>query len=90
MRRRLRTLAALALPALGLLFAPSAAPAQRLSVRVGAGAPFSECYCRAKGRLFAVGETACLSAVQGPRQATCGMDQNVTSWRFSDAACPDS
>ncbi len=52
-------------PHLGLALAalvvalPTAAPAQRLAVRVGAAAPYSECYCRAKDRLFAVGETVC-------------------------------
>lgn len=73
---------------LGLL--PAGASAERLAVRVGAASPYSECYCRAKDRLFAVGESVCLAAPAGPRQATCAMDQNVTSWRFSETACPDS
>ena len=87
MRRTLRFAAILIALAAGT---PGDALAQRLRVRVGTESPYSECYCRAKGRLFAVGETACLSVGQSPRQATCGMDQNVTSWRFSDTACPDS
>lgn len=73
-----------------LVALPAGASAQRLAVRVGAATPYSECYCRAKDRRFAVGETVCLAAPSGPRQATCGMEQNVTSWRFSETACPDS
>lgn len=66
------------------------AAAQRLRVRVGADAPFSECYCRAKGDRVEVGQTVCLSSPDGPRQATCAMSQNVTTWRFSERPCPDS
>jgi uncharacterized membrane protein len=66
------------------------AAAQRLRVRVGADAPFSECYCRAKGNRIEVGQTACLSSPDGPRQATCAMSQNVTTWRFSERPCPES
>ena len=50
----------------------------------------AECYCRAQGRLFALGETACLRSPDGPRLAQCGMVLNNTSWRFTDRPCPDS
>jgi hypothetical protein len=48
------------------------------------------CYCRAEGRTFAVGETACLRTPAGPRLAQCGMVLNNTSWEFSDDACPEA
>ena len=50
----------------------------------------ANCYCRAQGRTFAVGETACLRTPAGPRLARCGMVLNNTSWEFSERACPES
>lgn len=73
-----------------LLLALPAAAGERLRMRVGAETPYSECFCRAKGRFFPVGESVCLRHAEGPRLATCGMEQNVTSWRFSEESCPDS
>lgn len=49
-----------------------------------------ECSCRAQGRVFAVGEKACLRSAEGPRLAQCGMVLNNTSWRFTAEACPES
>jgi hypothetical protein len=86
MRRPLRR----GLLAAFVLALPTGATAERLAVRVGVTTPYSECWCRGNDRRFAVGETTCLAAPAGPRQATCAMDQNVTSWRFSETACPDS
>jgi hypothetical protein len=48
------------------------------------------CYCRAQGKVFAVGETACLRTGEGPRVAECGMVLNNTSWQFTGRACPQS
>jgi hypothetical protein len=48
------------------------------------------CYCRAQGRTFAVGETACLRTGEGPRLAECGMVLNNTSWQFTARPCPES
>ena len=50
----------------------------------------AECYCRAQGRMFSVGETVCLRTGQGPRLAQCGMVLNNTSWRITAKACPES
>jgi hypothetical protein len=50
----------------------------------------AECYCRAQGRMFAVGETACLRTGEGARLAECGMVLNNTSWRFTERPCPES
>ena len=47
----------------------------------------ANCFCRAQGRTFAVGETACLRTGEGPRVAECGMVLNNTSWQFSDTPC---
>ncbi len=50
----------------------------------------AECACRALGRMFSVGETACLATAEGPRLAECGMVLNNTSWRFTQRPCPES
>lgn len=47
----------------------------------------ADCTCRAFGRNFELGASACLMTPSGPRLAVCGMVLNNTSWRFSDAAC---
>jgi hypothetical protein len=52
--------------------------------------PHAECYCRAQGRMFAVGETACIRSAEGPRIAHCGMVLNNTSWRLTGQSCPES
>jgi hypothetical protein len=48
------------------------------------------CTCRAKGREFQMGESVCLDTPDGPRLALCVMDQNVSSWRRTPAACPSA
>ena len=48
------------------------------------------CYCRAQGKTFAVGEIACLRTSEGPRVAECGMVLNNTSWQFTARPCPES
>jgi hypothetical protein len=40
------------------------------------------CTCRAQGVDYEVGTTVCLATPSGPRQATCGMVLNNTSWSF--------
>jgi putative hemolysin len=50
----------------------------------------ANCYCRAQGKTFAVGETACLRTSEGPRVAECGMVLNNTSWQFTARPCPES
>jgi hypothetical protein len=52
-----------------------------------ASATASECICRAQGRQFELGQTACLVTPKGPRLATCGMVLNNTSWQFSEVPC---
>jgi hypothetical protein len=47
----------------------------------------ADCICRAHGREFAHGQTACLMSPKGPRLATCGMVLNNSSWEFSEAPC---
>lgn len=47
----------------------------------------ADCTCRAQGRNFEQGQTACLMSPKGPRIATCGMVLNNSSWEFSDAPC---
>ncbi len=70
--------------------AEGAAQTRRFPVRVGVEAAFSECYCRAGGRRYEVGEQACIRTPGSARLAACRMEQNVTSWRMTDAPCPDS
>jgi hypothetical protein len=93
MQPRLTALCAgLAVAALG---APSPVGAQ--DTRGGGGGVHmtqvqghEQCYCRAQGRTFAVGESACLRTAAGPRVAECGMVLNNTSWRFTEQPCPES
>ena len=47
----------------------------------------ADCTCRALGRQFEQGQTACLMSPKGMRLATCGMVLNNSSWEFSDAPC---
>jgi hypothetical protein len=47
----------------------------------------ADCTCRALGRDFELGRSACLSTPNGWRYATCGMVLNNTSWRISDTPC---
>lgn len=49
-----------------------------------------DCVCRAGGRTFAVGESACLRTATGTRLAECGMVLNNTSWHFTERPCPES
>src|SRR5262249_46331078 len=46
-----------------------------------------QCTCRALGRSFELGQTACLSTPKGPRMAICVMVLNMTSWQISDTPC---
>jgi hypothetical protein len=49
-----------------------------------------DCYCRAQGRTYAVGDRVCLRTAQGPRIAECEMVLNVTSWGFTERPCPEA
>jgi hypothetical protein len=44
------------------------------------------CECRAGGRVFIQGQTTCVYG----QVAVCAMDQNVTTWRGTGQACPQS
>jgi hypothetical protein len=72
--------------------APIAIAALSLLASLGASAAWSpayaDCICRAPGRVFQLGERACLRTPQGSRLAICGMVLNNTSWLFSDVPCP--
>jgi hypothetical protein len=83
---RLLMLAVLLLSGAALAHDPSARP-QPEPVQVHD--PMN-CFCRAQGRTFAVGETACLRTSEGPRVAECGMVLNNTSWQFTARPCPES
>jgi hypothetical protein len=50
----------------------------------------ANCLCRAPGRTFEVGQTACLQTPAGPRLAECAMVINNTSWRFTENPCPET
>jgi len=49
-----------------------------------------DCWCRAQGRIFAPGESICLSTAQGPRLALCEMVTNVMSWVPTERSCPEA
>lgn len=58
---------------------------------VALAAPLStalaDCTCRAGGRNYEVGQTACIATAQGFRLAVCDMVLNNTSWRVSPDGC---
>lgn len=54
---------------------------------IACAAAAADCTCRARGQDYHHGERVCLAAPSGPRLATCGMDQNVASWIFSEEPC---
>jgi hypothetical protein len=51
-------------------------------------AKLPDCYCRMEGRIFAEGETACLTTPDGSKLAECGMAINVMSWIVTNQSCP--
>ena len=65
-------------------------PAAQLRPMQAQGHDPAECFCRANGTTFAVGESTCLRTSEGPRIAECGMVLNNTSWRFTQRPCPES
>jgi len=77
--------------ALALLAAPALAQ-EPSTLQHAQAAPHNplDCYCRAKGRIFALGESVCLRTAEGERIAECRMVTNVMSWGITDRACPES
>jgi hypothetical protein len=78
---------------LAIVLAPLAASAEEMPVLHRVQAPAHnplDCYCRAQGKMFAVGESICLRTSQGPRVAECQMVTNVTSWGISERPCPEA
>jgi hypothetical protein len=61
-----------------------------IGTRMAQAAHAADCICRAQGRTYAVGESACLRTTAGPRIADCGMVLNNTSWLFTERPCPES
>ncbi len=49
-----------------------------------------DCWCLAKGRKFAPGETICLRTAEGGRMAECRMEVNVMSWTVTERSCPET
>ena len=75
------------LPAMRRLGSLVAAGALIAALDALLSAATADCTCRAQGRVFQLGERACLTTPQGARLATCGMMLNNSSWEFSDTAC---
>ncbi|MGO4526210.1 hypothetical protein AB4097_15245 [Microvirga sp. 2MCAF35] len=75
------------------LFAATPLLAQDLPTAQTAQAPFHnplDCYCRAQGKTFAVGEKVCLKTAEGPKLAQCQMEINVMSWSITEVPCPET
>jgi hypothetical protein len=66
---------------------PSAAVVLIAALDALSAAAAADCTCRAQGRRFEQGQTACLATPKGPRLATCGMVLNNSSWEFSETPC---
>lgn len=45
------------------------------------------CTCRTATGDHPLGAELCLNAPAGPRKARCQMNQNITSWSFTDEGC---
>jgi hypothetical protein len=76
-----------------LLAGVGASPAlaeQRATPRLAQAGEGHSCVCRGNNRTFEQGQTTCLRTSEGPRLATCGMELNIMSWKFSDRPCPES
>jgi hypothetical protein len=74
---RRTTFAAVFVAALGSLPLQGAEPVPEFS------AQDPSCACVAQGRRWAQGEVACISGVS----MTCGMNQNVTTWKSLGTSC---
>jgi hypothetical protein len=56
-------------------------------VAIATGGEVSKrCECRAGGKIFIEGDETCLNGMV----AICDMEQNVTTWRMTRRACPQS
>jgi hypothetical protein len=49
-----------------------------------------DCWCLAKGKKFAPGESICLRTAEGGRMAECRMETNVMSWGITETPCPET
>jgi hypothetical protein len=74
------------LPGLGLLLCLASA-AWAAPALAAADGRHRDCTCRAPGKRVHVGESLCLATPDGPRLATCTMNQNITSWAISREGC---
>ncbi len=75
------------------LIAAAPVPAHEMRAPETAQAPAHnplECYCRAQGKMFAMGEKVCLRTAEGPRLAQCRMEINVMSWSVTETPCPET
>jgi len=73
-----QTIAAIGIALVAFLQTPNSAAAEE------------NCTCRALGRDFEVGQTACLATPKGHRIAKCGTVLNNTAWLFSETPCLSS
>jgi hypothetical protein len=88
---RLCFAAALVMGAAATAASQQAGPPPPAAIVTAQDAPsLPPCTCRAKGQVFQMGESVCLDTPDGPRLALCVMDQNVSSWRRTPAACPSA
>jgi hypothetical protein len=78
--------------AVGIVALPAGADETRMIPRteMAQSGHSADCVCRAGGRTFAVGESACLRTAAGARVALCGMVLNNTSWQVTERSCPES
>ena len=61
------------------------------SVPVAAGGPqLPPCTCRLFGESLPVGSRVCMKTPNGPREAVCALEQNVTSWRTGPNLCSEA
>ena len=89
MRQRVKSAYTATLAVIAAAAPPSAVGLETIAPLVRAQHS-ADCICRAEGRTYAVGESACLRTAAGARVAQCGMVLNNTSWEFTERSCPDS
>ena len=54
------------------------------------GAQLPPCTCRLFGESMPLGTRVCMKTPNGPREAVCALEQNVTSWRTGPNLCNEA
>ena len=73
-----------------MLFAAAAFLAADVLPALAQSPVLPPCTCRLFGESMPLGAHACLKTPNGPREAVCALEQNVTTWRTGPNICPEA